>query len=214
VPLATIQDSCNRLPQRDDTFDVVTVSQALHWLDDVAICRGACRVLGAGGSFFVVHSAITMDDAHPLSYLFGDRSVLGEKRHRRFVDEVRPLWRRLAGLVDALDAPEVARIDSTQRHGVERLVPAGVALFRQTLAIGPGFARAFLSDRHVDAIGKSASAVHADVDARCAGIDESALDASLDWAVLHFRRQPEAIDLDAAERAAVVVIPRAVAASA
>ena len=55
--LNPIHDSCNRLVFRDETYDVVTISQALHWLDDVMVCRGLCRVLKAGGSFFVILGA-------------------------------------------------------------------------------------------------------------------------------------------------------------
>ena len=114
--LVTLHDSCNRLPLRDDAFDVITVSQALHWLDDVMVCRGVCRLLADNGSFFVVHGVMEVDDAHPLAHLFGNDSILGAKPRQPFADDVKPLLRRLALLFEALDAPEVQRIDPTQRR--------------------------------------------------------------------------------------------------
>ena len=50
LPLSTIHESCNRLVHMDEPFDLITVSQALHWLDDVLVCRGVCRALTPGGS--------------------------------------------------------------------------------------------------------------------------------------------------------------------
>ena len=35
-PLQTVHESCNRLVHDDGSYDVLTVCQALHWLDDVA----------------------------------------------------------------------------------------------------------------------------------------------------------------------------------
>lgn len=123
---------------RDDSFDVVTVSQALHWLDDVQVCRGLVRLLPAAGHFFVIHCAIELDDAHPLAYVLGRNSVLGAKPGAKpeqvFAAEVLPLQRRLTLLFEALDAPDVQRIDPGQNFtSTQALIrPAGVALFRQT----------------------------------------------------------------------------------
>ena len=80
VPLATIHDSCNRLVQRDDRFDLITVAQALHWLDDVQVCRGVCRALKPGGSFMVVVGSMSVPDKHPLAHVLGDQSILGHKQ--------------------------------------------------------------------------------------------------------------------------------------
>ena len=116
-PLQTIHDSCNRLVYLDDEYDVVTVAQALHWLDDVLVCRGLCRVLRPDGSFFVIHGAIELDDAHPLAYVLGHDSVLGRKERQPFLSEVWPIARRLSLLFEALDAPDVQRIDLAQQWG-------------------------------------------------------------------------------------------------
>ncbi len=61
---------------------MVAISQALHWMDDVQVCRGLCRILRPGGSFFVVQGAFAVDEAHPLACLFGAKSVLGHHSHR------------------------------------------------------------------------------------------------------------------------------------
>jgi 2-polyprenyl-3-methyl-5-hydroxy-6-metoxy-1,4-benzoquinol methylase len=192
VGLTTLHDSCNRLVYRDEPYDVVTVAQALHWLDDVQVCRGLCRVLRPGGSFFVVHGAMEVDDAHPLAFLFGRRSVLGEKPDRPFVDEVRPLLRRLGLLFEALDAPDVQRIDLAQQWdaaaAASRIAPAGVSLFRQRRPFGIGFARGFLTPRHIDAAGRAPAELWRDVEARCAAATPDRLIGTSYWAVLHFRR--------------------------
>lgn len=190
LALATVHDSANRLPWRDDEQDVVTVSQALHWLDDVAVCRGVCRLLAEGGHFFVVHAAMDLPDAHPLAWLLGPDSILGAKPRKPFADELAPLANRLAGLFDALDAPEVARIDPSQARGGPRprIACAGVTLFRQTRPFDAGFARGFLTPRHVAASGMAEAALWAEVEARCAGAAAKRLLGTQHWAVLHFRR--------------------------
>jgi len=199
VRLNTVHDSCNRLVYRDEPCDVITVSQALHWLDDVMVCRGVCRLLQPGGSFFVIHSAIELPEAHPLAYVLGHDSILGAKRRQAFTDELRPLQRRLALLFEALDAPEVQRIDPTQARGGERVRPAGVRLFRQQRPFGPGYARGFLTPRHIAVTGQTQEAFWADLEARCVGKLASELSGTHHWAVLHFQRgaQGEGPALDA-----------------
>ncbi len=200
VPLVTIHDSCNRLVFRDEEYDAITVSQALHWLDDVLVCRGVCRVLKPGGSFFVVHSAIDMDDAHPLSWVLGDNSILGAKVRQPFAEEISPLQRRLSLLFEALDAPDVQRIDLAQRwsasggEATPRIVPAGVSLFRQRRPMGMGFARAFLTARHIEATGLEPAEFWRKLEARCAGARADRFVATQHWAVLHFRRGGERYD--------------------
>ena len=157
LQLETIHDSCNRFVHRDGLYDAITVSQALHWLDDVQICRGVVRNLAPDGSFFVIHAAMTLPDKHPLGYVLGDRSVLGHKAATPFPDQVSALNRRLTLLFEALDAPDVERIDQEQYRGRNpgRIVPAGITVFRQTRPIGLGFARAFLSPAHIAAVASS-----------------------------------------------------------
>jgi 2-polyprenyl-3-methyl-5-hydroxy-6-metoxy-1,4-benzoquinol methylase len=194
VKLATLHESCNRLVYRDDSFNVITVSQALHWLDDVTVCRGVCRLLEPGGSFFVIHSAIELDDAHPLAYILGYDSILGKKKRQAFHAEITPLQRRLALLFDALDAPEVQRVDNTQRlegdgaGPVQRIVPAGVSFFRQRRAFGLGYARGFLTPQHIEVSGQTEAAFWKDLEARCAAATPEQTLGTHQWAVLHFRR--------------------------
>src|SRR5262249_35052775 len=94
VGLTTLHDSGNRLVYRDEPYDVVTVAQALHWLDDVMVCRGLCRALRPGGSFFVVHGAMDVADAPPREFLFGHMSCLGATRDRPFRGAGRACGRR------------------------------------------------------------------------------------------------------------------------
>lgn len=193
VPLSTIHESCNRLVFQDEAYDVVTVSQALHWLDDVLVCRGICRNLNEGGSFFVIQSSITLPDSHPLSFILGDKSVLGHKVKQPFAEQVEALHRRLTLLFEALDAPDVHRIDPAQNWksantAASRIVPTGTTLFRQTRPFALGFARAFLSPAHIAATGQSEQSFWTDLKARCATATPAQLDGTLDWAVLHFRK--------------------------
>ena len=189
VKLDVIHDSANRLVFHDATYDVITVSQALHWLDDVMVAKGVCRLLNDGGSFFVVHGALTLGDDHPLSYILGDKTPLGDKVRMPFVDEVTPLLRRMTLLFDALDAPEVARHDPMHAGGAQgRIVPVATTLFRQRRPIGEGFARAFLAPAHLAALGVSESDFWADLRKRCAAASEAQSVGVQEWALLHFRR--------------------------
>lgn len=195
LALQTVHDSCNRLPWRDDHFDVITVSQALHWLDDVAVCRGVCRLLQAGGSFFVIHSAIDVPDGHPLAYLLGHDSILGKKARTPFATEVQALQRRLALLFEALDAPDVERVDPTHHRTAEattalqRVGFAGAQLFDQPRPFDAGYARGFLTPQHIAVTGQDERSFWADLNARCqAAPSASALQGVHHWAVLHFQR--------------------------
>jgi SAM-dependent methyltransferase len=199
LPLLTVHDSCNRLPQRDDTFDVITVSQALHWLDDVAVCRGVCRLLQAGGSFFIVHSAIDLPDTHRLAYLLGHDSVLGAKARVPFVDEVQALQRRIALLLQALGAPGADRIDplrATAATAAQR-APIGFAgawFFDQQRPFDEGYARGFLTPAHIAVTGQPEAAFWAELRVRSAAAAPQALLGTHRWAVLHFQRGAAADD--------------------
>lgn len=212
VNLTPLHDSCNRLVFRDAEYDVVTVAQALHWLDDVLVARGICRVLRPGGSFFVIHSAIDLDADHPLAYLLGHDSVLGRKTRQSFVAEVRPLLRRLTLLFEALDAPDVQRIDLAQQwnsphaESVARIAPAGISLFRQRRPFGIGYARGFLTPQHIEATGQSPAAFWSEVEARCAAAAPEQFVGTHHWAVLHFRRAGAAAELPPIESCEAVQI--------
>jgi SAM-dependent methyltransferase len=194
LTLETLHESCNRLVHSNDAVDLITVSQALHWLDDVQVCRGVCRVLNPGGSFVVIHTAIEVADTHPLAHLFGHDSILGAKRRQPFADEVEPLRRRLALLFEALDAPDVERHDPSQYGTAADATPAarigyaGATIARQRRPYDLGFARAFLTDRHIERTGQAPAAFWRDVEARCAAAGAAALEGDMLWAVLHFRR--------------------------
>ena len=195
--LHAVQDSCNRLAQHDAPYDVVTVSQALHWLDDVQVCRGVLRLLQPDGSFFVVHAAMELPDAHPLAYLLGHDSVLGRKPRQAFSAEVQPLLQRLAALFDVLDAPAVQRIDPAQRWqadgaAAQRIGVDSVTLFRQTRPFDAGYARGFLTPTHIAALtggdARRSQAFWQDLARRCAAVPPEQRLGRMHWALLHLRR--------------------------
>lgn len=207
LALETINESCNRLDQHDGQFDVVTVSQALHWLDDIAVCKGVCRVLAEGGSFFVIHASMNLPDDHPLAWILGDRTPLGDKAPTPFAQVAGHLYRRLSLLFAALDASHVERHGA--RHVQAGLPPVqgdGMALFNQSRPIGEGFARAFLSDAHIASTGLAPEKVWSRIAADCRGVDETGLQGSMDWAVLHFRRGACGFELELQEPDAVRTI--------
>jgi len=191
LSLEAIHESCNRLVFHDGQYDVVTISQALHWLDDVLVCRGVGKVLAPGGSFFVILSAIDVPDDHPLSFILGDRSVLGAKAAAPFEAQALTLMRRLALLFEAVGAPNLQQLEAypmAGEAGLAPIVPAGLTLYRQTRPYGVGYARAFMSPRHIEMTGQSEAAFWAGVESRCAAAAPEALLGAQDWAVLHFRR--------------------------
>jgi SAM-dependent methyltransferase len=200
--LTTLHDSANRLMFQDDAFDVITVAQALPWLDDVLVCRGICRVLRPGGSFFVIHVAFDVDETHPLSFIFGHKSALGDKVRQPFAHEVQALQRRLSLLFDALGAPGLNRVDAPNAQ----IVPADVSFFRQRRPMGLGFARAFLTDKHIAPTGQTPEAFWKDAEARCAGATPGQIAGTFEWAVLHFRRGGARTELPPLESCDVVEI--------
>ena len=194
LKLTTLHESCNRLAWLDGEYDVITVSQALHWLDDVLVCRGICRLLRPGGSFFVIHAAFDVPASHPLDFLLGRHSVLGDKVDQPFTDEVQALVRRLSLLFEALDAPDVDRANlgrQAVRGGdtaAPRIALDSISLFRQERPMGMGFARAFLTSRHIEVSGRKPGEFWLDLEARCTAATPAQLAGTFNWALLHFRR--------------------------
>ena len=190
LPLTAIHDSCNRLVFHDADYDVITVAQALHWLDDVMVCKGIAHTLREGGSFFVIQSGFTLGDAHPLSYILGDRTPLGDKSALGFTQQMEALLRRLTLLFEALDAPDVERIDPAQKWGSNggRIAPVAATLFRQKRPIGAGFARGFLTPDHIAVTGQAPAKFWDDLEGHCKNAATDDLMAVQDWAILQFRR--------------------------
>ena len=212
LALNAIHDSCNRLLHRDEPYDVVTISQALHWLDDVMVCRGICRCLQAGGSFFVVLGAFEVDDQHPLAYILGDRSILGHRAKASFRTQAQALMKRLTLLFDALDAPDVQRVDLAQPASngggvpLERITPAGACLYRQRRPMDAGFARAFLTEEHIAVTGQTPAAFWNDLESRCKAVAPESMVGSYDWTLLHFRRGGARLDPGHLESCAITPI--------
>lgn len=201
VKLQTLHESCNRLIYHDGEYDVITISQALHWLDDVQVCRGVCRILSSGGSFFVIHSIMEVADEHPLAYLLGYDSILGKKQRIGFAAEVQPLFKRLSLLFAALDAPEVQRMDPAQRWETDvdaysKIVPVGVTLYRQRRPFDMGFTKGFLTPAHIQLTGQSEQIFWQDMEARCLDAGSEQMLGYHHWAVMHFKRGGEAFAPD------------------
>jgi SAM-dependent methyltransferase len=189
LALDTLHESCNRLVRDDGRYRVVTVSQALHWLDDVSVCRGVLRVLDADGHFFVVHSAFDVPDRHPLAHVLGRRSVLGAKARRSFSAEVQALHDRVDGLLSAIDSRGVERIDPTRPDAaLPPMRGAGLSLYRQKRELGMGFLRGLLTPRHLTDAGLEPAAFWRDAEVRCKAAEPGALTGTHDWALLHFAR--------------------------
>jgi 2-polyprenyl-3-methyl-5-hydroxy-6-metoxy-1,4-benzoquinol methylase len=194
LKLTTIHESCNRLMFHNEQYDVVTVSQALQWLDDVQVCRGICRCLKPGGSFFVIVGGFEVAHDHPLSYILGSKSILGHKAKQSFAAQAQALLQRLTLLFEALDAPDVQRRDLTHQQALvdggapARIGPKDARLFRQRRPLDVGFARAFLTPQHVAATGQAPEAFWHDLERRCANATPEQLLGRYDWAVLQFGR--------------------------
>ncbi len=56
----------NKLLFEPDSYDVVTLAQAFHWLDPVWATRGVCQVLREGGQYFAIETNAQLPDDHPL----------------------------------------------------------------------------------------------------------------------------------------------------
>ena len=188
--LTALHDSCNRLVFHDEDYDVVTVSQALHWLDDVMVCKGVAHVLRRDGSFFVIQSGFSLPDTHPLSYILGDHTPLGDKPALSFAGQSEALLRRLSLLFEALDMPDVERIDRAQKWGAQpaQIVAVAATLFTQKRPIGVGFAHAFLTPTHITPTGQTPAHFWRELEERCETASADDLMATQDWAILHFKR--------------------------
>ncbi len=181
--LKTIHESCNRLQHLDEVYDVITISQALHWLDPAAVVRGVCRVLNAGGHFFVIHSSIEVDDQHPLAMVLGRHSIFCVKPAQTFAEEVAPILSQLTHLFQGLGSGPTS---ATALDGP--IVPAGAAFFAQTRPFDLGYVRAFLTDTHITAIGRTPETFWREIEALAATADEDACVGVQHWAVLQFTR--------------------------
>lgn len=196
LKLETINENCNRLVQHNGQYRAITISQALHWLDDIAVAKGVARCLDERGSFFVVHAALSLPDVHPLSHLLGRNTPLGDKGDQSIDEEAAALFDRLQLLFRALDTSSVARHDPGHvRHGLAPIGGRGISLFRQDREISAGFARAFLSESHIEALGVKRAQFWADIEARCAAASPDELIGTQEFALLHFRRGAGGVDL-------------------
>lgn len=188
VSLTTEHESCNRLVYRDDEFDLITVSQALHWLDDVLVARGVCRLLRPGGRFVVVHASVDVADDHPLARVIGRASVLGAKPDISFADEAAALQRRLTRLFEALDTPDVHRIDLARRDDGARIGAIGTTFFDERRPFDLGYVRGFLTDTHISSAGFDPAAFRRALEADAAAAEPATMVGTMHWAAIEFGR--------------------------
>jgi ADP-heptose:LPS heptosyltransferase/SAM-dependent methyltransferase len=71
------QACANKLALQDGRFDVIVISQALHWLDIYSATRGIDHALPPDGLLYVLESKPFLADDHPLRSIF--RYGLGSK---------------------------------------------------------------------------------------------------------------------------------------
>jgi hypothetical protein len=106
----------------------------------------------------------------------------------------------------------VQRVDRSQRLAgagsapVSRIVPAGVAFFRQRRPFGPGYARGFLTPQHIEVSGQTEAAFWQDLEARCSAATPEDMLGTHQWAVLQFRRGGARVDQGALEECNVTEI--------
>jgi 2-polyprenyl-3-methyl-5-hydroxy-6-metoxy-1,4-benzoquinol methylase len=189
--LSIWHESCNRLIYSDAKFDVITISQALHWLDDVLICRGVSKCLDVGGSFFVVLGSFHVADEHPLSYVLGEKSILGYQSKLTFAQRTLAQQKRLTLLFNALDASP------------SPIVPVMAQIYRQQRPLGEGYVRGFLTPEHIAVTGMSEKEFWKDLQARCSGASEEQMQGTYDWSVLQFQRGGQRQELRSTDLAMV-----------
>lgn len=71
VPVAFDRSCGNRLVFEKERYEVITVSQAFHWLDPVWGTRGLNSSLVPGGSLFMVETKSVLSREHPYRSMFG-----------------------------------------------------------------------------------------------------------------------------------------------
>jgi ubiquinone/menaquinone biosynthesis C-methylase UbiE len=60
----------NKLVFSPERYDVVTISQAFHWLDRLSAIRGISHVLRDNGIAFFIETSAVLPSSHPLKLLF------------------------------------------------------------------------------------------------------------------------------------------------
>jgi SAM-dependent methyltransferase len=187
VAIRTVNESLNRLIHHDDIYDIVTIAQAIHWLDPVTLMTYLNRALSDAGQVFVVQSRFDVAESHPFADLFGKQSRLGAPQGSDFITEISGLARHLSALSDVLGRASAAQ------------APLGVKsiqTFRQRRPIDLGFARAFISEGHLKAAGIASQTFWLEMEARNRDLDAGATMAALQWAIIQFERGASAPSSD------------------
>jgi 2-polyprenyl-3-methyl-5-hydroxy-6-metoxy-1,4-benzoquinol methylase len=178
LPLRAFHDSANRLAAHECAYDLVTLCQALPWLDDIALCKGLEAVLRPAGEFVLVQSALRVGPDHPLAFVLGEASILGAGDGLSHAARAAEMTARLEAVFKV-----VAPRGETPFRAVE------TALFEERRVFDAGFVRAFATDRHLVDVGMDPAAFRDRVDRAEAEAPRGALVGCMDWAVVRFRRE-------------------------
>ncbi|SPF35423.1 Methyltransferase type 11 [Syntrophobacter sp. SbD1] len=90
LPITVVTDFGERMPFRDESFDVVHARQVLHHARDLEhLCREFRRVLKPGGTFIATREHVVDKesdlagflDAHPLHHLYGGENAFPLSRY-------------------------------------------------------------------------------------------------------------------------------------
>lgn len=180
LKLRLIHDSCNQLGANGETYDVITISQALHWMDDTRLLQGVSESLSANGHFFVIHSSVIVDQLHPLAFVLSTPS----SGDLVFSEEASLLASRTSALLWGLSCPRIGRSHVDERKG--RVLLRDVQFFRQRRVFDYGYARALLTPQHVALRSGEPEQFWRDIATDFSHLEEEQLKGVHEWCVLHF----------------------------
>jgi len=174
LPLTTFLDSGSRLRHREEKYDVVTMCQSLHWLDDIAAMRGAHHVLRPGGQVFVIYSSGKLAKRHPLL-----RALTGTQRDL-FTDRTYsgPRYARYLRKLAAAAAPITSDTE---------LRPVAVRAYRERRVFDLEFARGYFTPAHASDMDMSFDALWKRIEQEFKGARAEDLKGETAWTTAHFQ---------------------------
>ena len=163
--------SAEKLLFDDRVYDVITLSQAFHWLEPYWATKGVYRALIEDGALFMIESKASLLPEHPLRRFFG----YGVRTTAQIMDECQRHAFRYAQLFHML-RPDTYELTNTVAY-----------LFRQQRSFDIHYARAYLLDDVVRSVFPQAADPWEPLrDAfNCA---RYSLDGSMYWLVICFRK--------------------------
>jgi 2-polyprenyl-3-methyl-5-hydroxy-6-metoxy-1,4-benzoquinol methylase len=153
-------------------YDVITVSQAYHWLDPLSAMRGFLNALAPGGCLFFIESNAVLPRRHPIRRLWGYGKFSPRGVEAAFRNQAKSYSLRAQGV----------------RKVKWELELSGRWLFRQTRPFDSSFARALFHAREITTVGgcevDSWKKLLAELDAW----DRDALRGEFYWQVIRFQK--------------------------